>query len=111
MSDRPTPADAAGTALKGGRATLDSRRAMRTNELKLRIERQDYVVDPMAVAAAMLRHAISQRRWWNPVAVRRCPAASMTTSGWPAATDPTHVTGAAAVAAAQASEPTQKHSS
>jgi anti-sigma28 factor (negative regulator of flagellin synthesis) len=32
---------------------------MRTHELKLRIQRADYQVDPAVVAEAMLRHAVS----------------------------------------------------
>ena len=62
-------------ALKREAAALDSCRAMRTQELKLRIQRADYVVDPVAVAEAMLRHALSQRRWWNPVAACATPPA------------------------------------
>jgi hypothetical protein len=90
---------------------------MRTHELKLRIQRADYVVDPAIVAMAILRHAVSYRRCWNPVAAFSIPAASRTTPGRPAAfdedpaTDPIHVTGAAASAAARSSEPVQKHSS
>ena len=72
---------------------------MRTHELKLRIERADYDVDPFILAEAMLRHAISQRRWWNPVADRATPAADSTTSGEPALTSPIHVNRTAAAAA------------
>ena len=36
---------------------------------RLRVQRADYVVDPAAVADAMMRHAVSQRRWWNPRSV------------------------------------------
>ncbi len=70
---------------------LDSSRAMRTRELKLRIEQSAYVVDPDAVAEAMLRHAVSYRRCWNPAARCATPAADSTTPGWPFVTDPTHV--------------------
>ncbi|MEY2440977.1 MAG: hypothetical protein QOJ46_403 [bacterium] len=111
MTDPTTPADRAGAPLKRDPAALDSCSAMRTHELRLRIQRADYVVDPAAVAVAMLRHALSQRRWWNPVVVCRMPPAVMTTSGGPATTDPTHVNSAASSAAARSSEPTQTHSS
>lgn len=47
---------------------------MRTQELKRRIERCEYVVDPMLVAEAMLRHALSQRRCWKPLAERSTPS-------------------------------------
>jgi hypothetical protein len=90
---------------------LDSCRAMRTQELKLRIQRAVYVVDPVVVAEAMMRHAVSQRRWWNPVAVCALPSAISSTSGAPAATDPTHVNGAAASAASRSPGATQTHSS
>jgi hypothetical protein len=56
-----TPADGAHAALKGDAAALDSCRAMRTHDLRLRIQRADYVVDPAAVAEAMLRHALDAR--------------------------------------------------
>jgi len=90
---------------------FDSCRAMRTQELKLRIQRADYVVDPDVVAEAMLRHAVSHRRWWNPVAVCALPPADSRASGAPAATDPTHVNGAAASAASRSPGATQTHSS
>src|SRR5688500_14683688 len=93
---REIPADRKHLPLKRDPSMLDSCRAMRTQELKLRIQRADYVVDPIVVAEAMLRHAVSHRRWWNPVAVRATPPADSRTSGSPAFTDPTHVNGAAA---------------
>ena len=111
MSDVKTPADGAGTPLKREPAALDSRGDMHIQELKVRIQRADYVVDPVLVATAMLRHAISYRRCWNPAAVCGAPADSRMISGGPAVTDPIHVTGAASSAAARASQPTQKHSS
>jgi hypothetical protein len=107
----PTPADSAVPPLKRGGGALDSCRAMRTHELRLRIQRADYVVDPALVAEAMFRHALSHRRWWNPVAACGRPAASMTTSGWPAVTEPIHVSGAAASAAFLSSEAKQTQSS
>ncbi len=111
MTGGTTPADGARPPLKRADASLDSCRAMRIHELRLRIQRADYVVDPVIVAEAMFRHALSQRRWWNPVAVCAPSAASMTTSGWPDATEPIHVNGAAASAAARSSEATQTQSS
>lgn len=107
----PTPADGARPALKRGGGALDSCRAMRIHELRLRIQRADYVIDPVIVAEAMFRHALSQRRWWNPIAACGRPAASMTTSGWPATTEPIHVNGTASSAAARSSEATQAQSS
>ena len=105
------PADGKGLPLKREGAALDSRRAMRTQELKLRIERADYVVDPVAVAEAMLRHAVSQRRWWNPVGACATPSSASTTSAGPAATDPTHVSRAAPSAAERSPGPTHTQSS
>ncbi len=106
-----TPADATNRALKGEPAPFDSALAMRTQELKARIERAEYVVDPRAVADAMLRRAISQRRCWNPATDRRTPSHHSATPGSPAATVPTQVSGAAASAAARSSGETQTHSS
>ena len=111
MGAGTTPADGAGMALKRGDPALDSCRAMRIHELRLRIQRADYVIDPVLVAEAMFRHALSQRRWWNPVAACARPAASITTSGWPATTEPTHVNGTAASAAARSPSSTQTQSS
>ena len=84
MSENATPADGAGSALKRATRALDSRRAMRTQELKRRIELAEYVVDPEAVADAMLRHAVSQRRWWNPLADCSMPSSDSSTPGSPA---------------------------
>lgn len=106
-----TPADGARPPLKPRDGALDSCPAMRIQELRLRIQRADYVIDPRLVAEAMFRHALSHRRWWNPVAVCARPAASMVTSGWPAATDPIHVNGAASSAPARSSGSTQTQSS
>ena len=111
MTEPQTPADTAGPALKRERISLDSRRAMRTHELRLRIEQSQYSIDPHAVAEAMLRHAISQRRWWNPVGVRAEPPADSVTPGAPSATMPTHVSSAAPSAAPRSSGATQTHSS
>jgi hypothetical protein len=111
VSDGRTPADRAGAALKRDPVALDSCHAMRIHELKLRIARADYVVDPVAVAEAMLRHAVSHRRWWNPIALCAIPPADSATSGRPATTDPIHVNGAASSAAARSSRPTQTHNS
>ena len=111
MSDRETPADWAAEALKGDPRALDSRRAMRTHELKLRIERADYDVDPRVLAEAMLRHAISHRRWWNPVAACSTPPADSLTSGAPEVTLPIHVNGTADSAAERSSGATQTQSS
>jgi hypothetical protein len=111
MTGPSTPADGAGSALKRETRALDSRRAMRTQELKRRVERAEYVVDPEAVADAMLRHALSQRRWWNPLADRSTPANDSTTPGSPGPTTPTQVSGTAASAAARSAGATQTHSS
>ena len=111
MSERVTPADWAAAALKRGPCALDSGRAMRTHELKLRIERADYDVDPFILAEAILRHAISHRRWWNPVAACGTPPDDSATSGEPATTPPIHVNGTAAATAARSPGATQTHSS
>lgn len=111
MTEPQTPAHAECIGLKREVLALDSCRAMRTQELKLRIQRADYVIDPLAVAEAMLRHALSHRRWWNPIAVRMIPPADSVTSGWPAIADPIQVNGAARSAARRSSGPTQNSSS
>jgi hypothetical protein len=111
MSRAATPADGARPALKREAPALDSGHAMRTQELKRRIELAEYVVDPEAVADAMLRHALSQRRWWNPLADRSTPANDSTTPGSPGPTTPTQVSGTAASAAARSAGATQTHSS
>lgn len=111
MSREPTPAERARPALKCDAGALDTGRGMRTQELKLRIARAEYAIDPRAVADAMLRHAISHRRWWNPVAACLTPPADSTTSGGPATTAPIHVNGAASSAAARSPGATQTQSS
>ncbi|MDX6720801.1 MAG: hypothetical protein QOJ63_3055 [Solirubrobacteraceae bacterium] len=111
MAEPPTPAHAGDFPLKREGVAFDSCRAMRTQELKLSIQRADYVVDPVAVAEAMLRHALSHRRWWNPIALCVTPPADSVTSGWPPTTDPTQVNGAARSAARRSSGPTQTQSS
>lgn len=93
-----TLADGLGARLKFGVSALDTP-AMRLQELKLRVQRAEYVIDPAVVAAAMLRHALSQRRCWNPRAVCATPAESSLTSGAPSLTIPIQVSGAAASAA------------
>ena len=82
------------SALKATAHALDSDRAMHTQELKLRIQRADYDIDPAMVALAMMRHAVSQRRWWNPCTSLRTPPARSTTSGGPSSTVPIQVNGA-----------------
>jgi len=85
--------------LKDGGDPLDTAAGMRLQELKLRVARADYVVDPAIVAAAMLRHAISQRRCWKPRVVCATPSDSSTTSGAPSRTLPIQVSDAADSAA------------
>ena len=85
--------------LKDDGDSLDTAAGMRLQELKLRVARADYVVDPALVAAAMLRHAVSQRRCWKPRAVCATPPASRTTSGAPSRTLPIQVSDAADSAA------------
>ncbi len=106
-----TPVDPGSPGLKQCDAAFDSDRAMRLQELKARIQRSDYVIDPAAVAAAMLRHAVSQRRWWNPRTSFLTPPALSTTSGGPSATWPIQVKRAADSAAARPSRPTHTKSS
>jgi hypothetical protein len=78
-------------ALKPMTNSFDSDRDMRLHELKARIQRSDYDVDPGTVAAALLRHAVSYRRWWNPRTSMLLPPALNTASGGPACTLPMHV--------------------
>jgi len=104
-------ADAGGGALKRTGEGFDTERAMRMQELKLRVQRADYVIDPPLVATAMIRHAVSQRRWWNPRTSRATPASRSTTSGGPSATSPIHVSGAADSAAIRSPGATQTHNS
>ena len=87
------------TPLKDDGDPLDTAAGMRLQELKLRVARADYVVDPALVAAAMLRRAVSQRRCWNPRAVCAAPSDSSTSSGGPARTLPIQVSDAADSAA------------
>ena len=79
--------------LKGERGALDTSRGMRMQDLKLRVERADYIVEPAAVAEAMLRHAVSYRRCWNPRAVWAMPPECSSTPGRPSWTAPIHVSG------------------
>ena len=111
MTPGTTPAHEEGAALKHEAILFDSCLVMRTHELKQRIQRADYDVDPVLVAEAMLRHAVSQRRWWNPVADCSMPPAVSTTCGPPSTTDPIHVSGADACAAARSSGAKHTHSS
>ena len=111
MTGAPTPADGPGTALKRGATALDSAIAMRIHDIRLRFERAEYSVDPHAVADAMLRHAISHRRCWNPAGVRATPPADSRTPGGPSTTEPTHVSGVARSAAPRSPGATQTHSS
>lgn len=97
--------------LKRRGAALDSAHVPRTHELRLRIERSEYQVDPMLVAEAMLRQALSHRRWWKPLGVRAIPAADIVTTAGALVTDPIHVNGAAASAARRSPGDTHTHSS
>ena len=81
--------------LKHDAEALDTAAGMRLQELKLRVQRADYVVDPALVAAAMLRHAVSQRRCWKPRADWAMPADSNSTPGGPARTTPIQLNGTA----------------
>jgi hypothetical protein len=80
-------------------------------ELKLRVQRADYVVDPEVVAAAIIRHAISQRRCWKPRTVLRTPPALSTTSAGPSQTVPIQVSGAADSVAGRSAGATHTHNS
>jgi hypothetical protein len=106
-----TPVDAKRDALKENGTAFDSDRAMRLQELKMRVQRADYEVDPPTVAVAMIRHAVSQRRWWNPRTFCATPPAFSTSAGGPAATVPIHVSGAADSAAARSARPKHTHNS
>lgn len=90
---------------------FDSNRAMRTQELKLRVQRSDYIVDPVAVARAIIRHSISYRRWWNPRMVCAAPAALSLTSGGPSVRLPIQVSGTADSVAARSSRATHTSNS
>jgi hypothetical protein len=101
-ADPPTAwtiADAMIAPLKRGGDALDTCREMRMQELKLRVQRADYDVDPVLVAEAMLRHAVSHRRCWKPRIDCATPSDSSTTSGGPSRTEPTQANGAASCAA------------
>jgi len=98
-------------ALKRRGWAFDIAGGMRTQELKRRVQRADYVVDPAAVAAAMLRHAVSHRRWWNPRTVCTTPPAKNTASGGPASTSPIQVSDAADSISERMSGAAQMHSS
>lgn len=100
--------DEHGDTLKRAGAALDSDRAMRIQELKHRVQCATYVVDPPVVALAMIRHSVSQRRWWNPRTSLRTPPARSTTSAGPCSTVPTQVS---ATPQSGASGATQTHSS
>ena len=80
-------------------------------EIKLRIQRANYVIDVAAVAEAMLRHAISHRRWWNPSVVCETPPDVNTTPEGPSATEPTQVNAAADSAASRSARAKHAHSS
>lgn len=86
-------------SLKRDGDSLDTSRGMRMQEIKHRVQRADYTVDPALVAEAMLRHAVSHRRCWKPRAVWAMPANSRSTWGRPSTTAPIQVNGAADSAA------------
>jgi len=81
--------------LKDRGGALDIADGMRLQELKLRVQRADYVVDPALVAAAMLRHAVSQRRCWKPRVACTTPPDCSTSCGGPPRAMPIQVSGAA----------------
>ncbi|CAN5125479.1 hypothetical protein BH20ACT16_BH20ACT16_12770 [soil metagenome] len=87
------------SGLKRDGDTPDISRAMRMQEIKLRVQRADYTVDTALVAEAMLRHALSHRRCWKPRAAWAMPADSNVTFGGPSRTLPIQVSGAADSAA------------
>jgi hypothetical protein len=103
--------DPGAPALKPTDPAFDSEHAMRLDDLKMRVQRADYAIDPATVAVAMIRHSISQMRWWNPRTFCVTPAALSATAGGPSATMPIQVSGAADSAAARSSRPTQTHNS
>ena len=103
--------DASSSMLKSTAAALDGHRVTRTEKLKLRVQRAEYAIDPGTVAEAMIRHAVSHRRWWNPPTTRRAPPALSTTSAGPSATVPIQVSVAADSVAERSPRPTQTHSS
>ena len=85
--------------LKRDGDTLDTSRGMLMRELKLRVQRADYIIYPALVAEAMLRHAVSHRRCWNPRTAWATPADSSTRPAGPSWTVPIQVTDAADSAA------------
>ncbi len=97
--------------LKHSVRALDTSSGMRTQELKLRVRHADYVIDPAAVAEAMLRHAVCHRRWWNPRTCCATPSEHSTASGGPAKTSPIQRSGAANSASDRSAAPMQMHSS
>lgn len=103
--------EATSAALKRTDPAFDSAGGMRTQELKLRVQRADYVVDPQVVAAAIIRHAISHRRCWKPRTVRRTPPALSTTSAGPSPTVPIQVSGAADSVAGRSAGAAHTHNS
>ena len=106
-----TPVDEQPPTLKPAHAAFDSDHAMRLQELKTRVQRSDYHVDPATVAVAIIRHAVSHRRWWNPRTSFGTPPALSTTSAGPSWTLPIHVSGAADSAARRPPGPTHTQSS
>lgn len=54
---------------------------MELQDIKRRVDEREYVVEPHLVAEAMLRHAISYRRWWNPRSPSLTPADARVTVG------------------------------
>lgn len=97
--------------LKRSGQAFDTSDGMRLQELKLRVQRADYVVDPGVVARAMIRRALSQRRCWKPLTVCAMPSASSVTPGGPSQTVPIQLSEAADSAAARSPGPTQTSSS
>jgi hypothetical protein len=85
--------------LKHDGDALDTSRGMLMQELKRRVQRADYIIYPALVAEAMLRHAVSYRRCWNPRTSWATPPDSNVTWGGPSRTMPIHVNGAADSAA------------
>jgi hypothetical protein len=96
--------------LKRGGRSDDTLRGMNVYEIKRRVEHADYEVDPVLVTEAMLRHALSYRRWWNPRMEHLAPPETRFTRSGPVVTRPTHVTPTAS-APARAGSGTQTHSS
>lgn len=105
------PTDAASRPLKSVPDVLDRQRVMRVQQLKLRVQEADYVVDPAVVAEAILRHSISHMRCWYPRAVRSTAPAQSLTAGDPAITAPIQVTATDDSTSARLDAGAQKHSS